>query len=340
MRTRVLTYFLLMICILGVGIFLITQPYDIFLQRISGISLAQLIFEKGYFKSMNGKVNVLLLGKAGDDYEGTDLTDSIIGMSIDTRLQTVYTLSIPRDIWSDALQDKINTAYYYGKTKGKGFDIAKKEIGSVTGLSFDYGVLIDFDRFKELIDYVGGIDIYIENTFDDSKYPIAGRKNDLCDGDREYKCRYEHISFKKGLMHVDGATAIKYVRSRNAPGDEGTDFARGRRQQKVITALYEKIIQRIKKVKFEDMQKIYVLLNVLVERDIENKEALYLIKEIVQNGKKIDFHEISFPKELFIVPLYRSYYGKYVLIPKEGNFNSVHFFIHCAFEGRKDCKKS
>ncbi|HLD26914.1 MAG TPA: LCP family protein [Patescibacteria group bacterium] len=339
MKIRLLIYCLLVLLIFGVSVLLFVRPYDLFLQRISGTSLTQLIFEKGSFKNMNGKVNVLLLGKAGGEYEGADLTDSIIVMSIDTRLSKIITISIPRDIWSNTLQDKINTAYYYGKNQGKDFEFTKNEIELVTGMRIDYVALIDFDQFEELTNYIGGVDIFIENTFDDFKYPIAGRTDDRCSGDRELTCRYEHISFTKGLTHMDGKTALKYSRSRNAAGDEGTDFARGRRQQKVITALYEKIIQRIKKIKIEDIENIYGLVHLLVERDIENKEALYLVKTLVLTGKKIDFHEISLPKDLFIVPFYQSYNGKYVLIPKDGNFNDVHSFIQCSLEEKKNCEK-
>ncbi len=339
MKTRVLIYCLVMIFIIVVSLFHFIRPYDLFLRHISGISLTQLIFEKGNYKNVNGKVNFLLLGKAGGIYEGADLTDSILVMSLDTRLSKITTISIPRDIWSATLQDKINTAYYYGKSKGKGFEFAKNEVELVTGLRIEHVALIDFARFKELIDYIGGVDVYVENTFDDFKYPVAGHKDDLCGGDLEFNCRYEHISFKKGLTHMNGETALKYSRSRNALGDEGTDFARGRRQQKVITALYEKIILRIKKMRLDDIQKIYAFLDILIERDIENKEAFYIAKAFIQMRKKIDIRAIPFPKDLFIVPPYQHYHGKYVLIPRTGTFNSVHLLIQCGFGEKKDCGK-
>lgn len=340
MKTRIVIYFFLALIIFGFGIFLFIRPYDLFLQSISGISLRQLLFENGSYKNTYGKVNFLLLGKSGGTYDGADLTDSIIVMSIDTKQSKITTISIPRDIWSNTLQDKINTAYYYGKTQGKDFELAKNEIEFVTGMRIDHVVLIDFARFEELINYIGGIDVFVENAFEDFKYPIAGRANDLCDGDREYACRYEHISFMKGALHMDGDLALKYVRSRNAVGDEGTDFARGKRQQKVITALYEKIILRIKKMKLEDIENIYNFIDVLVERDIENKEALYLAKAFIQSGKKITIHDISFPEDLFIVPSYQLYHGKYVLIPKNNTFDAVHFFIHCSLEEKKNCKNN
>lgn len=327
MRIRWCIYLFFFIFILTVVVFLFIRPYDLFLQRMTGVSLAQLILKKGNFDNTNGKVNFLLLGKAGREYDNSDLTDSIIMISVDTSRKKIYTISIPRDIWSDHLQDKINTAYHYGKVKGKGFALIKNEIESITGIKIHYVAVIDFSRFKELIDYVGGVDVFVDNSFDDFKYPIAGRANDLCHDDGTFACRYEHVAFQKGLTHMNGVRALQFARSRNAEGNEGTDFARGQRQQKMITALYEKITLRVRQMKLDDLQKTYILLNLLIERDIENKEALYLGKEIMRYGKKIAFHEIRFPHNLLIVPSYSLYHGKYVLIPKEGDFNSIRFFI-------------
>lgn len=339
MRARLCIYLFLFIFILTIAVFLFIRPYDLFLQRMTGVSLAQLTLEKGSFANTEGKVNFLLLGTAGKDYDGSDLTDSIIVISIDTRQKTIYTISIPRDIWSDNLQDKINTAYYYEKAKDKSFVLVKNEIESITGIKIDYAALIDFSRFKELIDYVGGIDIFVERSFDDYKYPIAGRKDALCNGDRTFGCRYEHIAFQKGLTHMDGVRALQFARSRNAEGDEGIDFARGQRQQKMIVALYEKINLRVRQMKLDDLQKTYTFLNRLIERDIKNKEALYLVKEIIRHRKKITFHEIRFPHNLLIVPSYSLYRGKYVLVPKEGNFHSIHLIIQCTLEYTQNCGK-
>lgn len=336
MKIRWYIYVFFFVVALGVIIFSFIRPYDLFLRRITGVSLAQLMFGKGNLDTIEGKVNFLLLGKAGEEYDGSDLTDSIIVISVDTRQKKIYTISIPRDIWSYNLQDKINTAYYYGKIKGKGFAFAKNEIESITGVKIHYVAVIDFSRFKELIDYVGGIDVLVDRSFDDYKYPIAGRANDLCDGDSTFACRYEHIKFQKGLTRMDGARALQFARSRNAQGDEGTDFARGQRQQKMLTTLYEKITLRIKKMKLDDLQKTYTLLDRLIERDIENKEVLYFAKEIIRLGKKITFHEIRFPHNLLIVPSYSLYHGKYVLIPKGGNFNSIRFLIQEALHNTKD----
>src|SRR6202044_4061424 len=54
-------------------------------------------------------------------------------------------------------------------------------------------------------------------------------------------CRFKHIHFNKGEQHMDGETALEYVRSRHALGPEGSDFARSKRQEKVISAFKAKL---------------------------------------------------------------------------------------------------
>jgi anionic cell wall polymer biosynthesis LytR-Cps2A-Psr (LCP) family protein len=50
------------------------------------------------------------------------------------------------------------------------------------------------------------------------------------------------VSFKKGPQHMDGKTSLTFVRSRRGTNGEGSDFARSRRQQKVLMAVKEKVL--------------------------------------------------------------------------------------------------
>jgi anionic cell wall polymer biosynthesis LytR-Cps2A-Psr (LCP) family protein len=191
----------------------------------------------------NGRTNVLLLGIGGEAQYGADLTDTIIFASINIKTGDTVIVSVPRDIWSDYLKAKINTAYHYGEERqtGGGFILAKQSIEEIIGQPIHYTFLLDFKVFVEAIDLLGGIDVEVDQAFDDYKYPIEGKENDDCNGDPDYKCRYEHLHFDEGLQKMDGKTALKFVRSRNAQGEEGTDFSRSQRQQKVIVSLKDKL---------------------------------------------------------------------------------------------------
>jgi len=188
----------------------------------------------------SGRTNFLLLGMAGGNHEGADLTDTIIFVSVDQSSGDTLLVTVPRDLWIPSLRAKINTAYHYGELKqpgAGGIVLVKSAISEALDQPVDYVALIDFSVFAKAIDTVGGLDITVDRGFVDSKYPIPGRETDPCE-----PCRYETIKFDSGLQHLDGATALKYIRSRGADGDEGTDFARSARQEKLISAFKQKLL--------------------------------------------------------------------------------------------------
>ena len=155
-------------------------------------------------------------------------------------------ISVPRDIWSDSLKDKVNSAYHYGeeKKKGGGLTLSKAIVSDVVGLPIQYALVLDFSGFEKVINLVDGVEVNVPKSFTDPDYPIPGKENDECNNDPEYRCRYEALHFDAGVQVMDGARALKYVRSRHAEGDEGSDFARGKRQQEVILALKTKLMSK------------------------------------------------------------------------------------------------
>ena len=216
----------------------------IFLALLILLFLGSFVFgfflKNNYFvglKNQNSRTNFLALGIRGYDANDSDLTDTIIFASLDKKTKKATLISIPRDLWVNDLQAKVNAAYHYG-----GFDLAKKTFAEILDQKIDYMVVVNFESFGKIVDVLGGVTVNVQKTFDDYKYPIAGKEDDLCDGDREFKCRYEHLHFDAELQNMDGQTALKYVRSRNAEGEEGTDFSRTARQQQLILGLKQKIM--------------------------------------------------------------------------------------------------
>lgn len=330
MTQKIKTRALFFLAVIVVIIFFCVRPYYNLISSIVGVSPARILLTSGSYKKNDDRVNIVLLGKAGGNHDGPNLTDSIVVASYNLKTNSATLISIPRDIWSGTLHDKINSAYAYGeaKKKGGGMILGKAEVGAIVGLPIHYAVLIDFDKFKTLIDYFGGIDITVDRSFDDLKFPITGRENDECGGDPEYLCRYEHISFKQGLQHMDGNTALKYVRSRYAIGEEGTDFARNKRQEKILKALSERILMTIKKGNIDTIKNMYSQLDAIISRDITNPEAAYIGKNILLK-KSFNLTQFALSEDLFTVPRKSDYLGKYVLIPTSGSFNSIHEHIAC-----------
>jgi len=221
---------------------------------------------------------ILLLGYGGFNHDGGYLTDSMIAARIDPKDKKIVLISIPRDLWvalpfqnNTSQNFKINHAYAIGidsknyKNKLPQFSgeagagaLAKMAVNEALGIPIDYFVSLDFNGFIKAIDTLGGLDITIEKTFIDPWYPLEDKKADSCGRSEEelkqvsatmsgekleqmFTCRYETLNFVKGQTHMDGITALKYVRSRHSQED-GTDFARSQRQKSVITAVRNKII--------------------------------------------------------------------------------------------------
>lgn len=281
-------------------------------------------------KFQDGRTNILLLGIGGGNHAGADLTDTILVVSLDTHKKKMAMISVPRDLWSDTLKDKVNSSYHYGEEKktGGGLTLAKVIVEDVVGLPIHYVLLIDFSGFESIINIVGGIDITVPKAFTDSEFPIAGKEEDLCDGDPQFRCRYESISFIAGKQHMDGETALTYIRSRHADGDEGSDFARGRRQQEVLVALQETLKNPSTWLPPSRAFALFEAFDRASTTDMRIGELATVGKVIMKTGSG-EAKRISFVDFLSEPPLWM--YSRYTLVPKE-SFSAIHDYIKSQLE--------
>lgn len=298
------------------------------------------VTDKSPLKSTNGRTNVVLLGMGGSTHEGPDLTDSILVASLDLqgKEKDIALIPIPRDTWSPTLQDKINSAYHYGelKKKGGGLILAKSIAEEITGLPIHYGVTLDFAGFTQIIDLLGGVDVYVERSFTDEQFPIPGKENDECDGDKEFKCRYKTVSFQKGWIHMNGTQALEFVRSRHSIGSEGNDYSRSERQQKIIVAVKDKVLKDKVFLNPSKMQEIKKQVDSSIETDLIFTDLLYLAKVArgVDNQNLKQFPLIEGGAEgttagFLINPPIEDYDGRWVLAPEGDNFTPIHTYLVC-----------
>ncbi len=198
----------------------------------------------------DGRVNVLILGKGGEEQrDGPELTDTLIVASIDPIAKEAALLSIPRDLWvksPSGYQSKINEVYVNAKSAAlndypfqqrtsneatqkaekTGIDAIKSTLTTSLGVPIHYYAMIDFTGFRKAIDTVGGIDIDV--------------KEPLIDGTMAWLNGGRATIAGKGWQSFDGHRALMYARSRM--GTNGTDFGRAERQREVILALKEKVL--------------------------------------------------------------------------------------------------
>ena len=273
-------------------------------------------------KSDKGRVNFLILGINGSGGSDKDLTDTIIFASLNKDLKKAVMVSVPRDLWVEEIKAKINTTYHYG-----GVDLTQKTLAEVLGQPIHYYAVVNFDSFEKIIDYLGGVEIEVERTFDDYKYPILGKEKDLCNGDKELKCRYETLHFEQGKQIMDGKMALKFARTRNAEGDEGTDFARSIRQQKIILAIKDKVI---KDELYFHPQKALGLLFLIQKEVITDVEpdiygSLFLLGyQFVKQQTIPSLTDLN--GNLLVNPKYH-YSKQWVLVPNNNNWEEVKEYL-------------
>lgn len=266
-------------------------------------------------------ISILVLGKGGEGHTAPNLTDTMMVVNFNNKSRRINVFSLPRDIWITEIRAKLNTAYHYG-----GFEMARNSVYSVTGLPIDNIVVVDFSLFKDFIDSIGGIQVDIENSFTDKKYPIAGLENDLCNGDKTYSCRYETIDFNEGDQKMGGDLALKFVRSRNAEGSEGTDLAREKRQQKVIDAVRQKLFSSEVIINPKTIKNLYSVFTRYVETDLDVNTIKILAKFAIES--KLDINFLSVPEDLLTVSMNNIKYDKqYVFLPTSGNWSQLQEWI-------------
>jgi LCP family protein required for cell wall assembly len=174
---------------------------------------------------------VLLLGTdRRNTTSGTDNTDAILLFYLDPGSQRAAMLSIPRDLYVDIPghdQNRINTAYAYGERDGTGgLALARQTVSATLGIPVDHAVLIDFTVFVTVIDAIGGIEVDVPHDIYDSTYPDSG-------------IGYDPFYISSGSHHLDGATALKYARTRATVGG---DFDRTTRQRQVVMAVRNQVL--------------------------------------------------------------------------------------------------
>lgn len=157
-------------------------------------------------------------------------TDTIMVLSIDPDSQGIGILSIPRDTFVEVPGyglRQINTACVIGNLEQPGYGprLTMQTIQYNFGIAVNDYVLLNFDAFRNIIDAIGGINVYVEETINDLEYP-----------DEYYG--FDPFYIEAGWHLMDGETALKYARTRKTTDD----IDRGRRQQQIIFAVRDKVL--------------------------------------------------------------------------------------------------
>ncbi len=304
--------------------------------------------------------NIVLLGYGGAGHDGGNLTDTIILAHVKPKDKEVILISIPRDVWvklpltfNGSSHFKINHAYAIGgddtkypakpdeyKGMSGAGELAKFAISEVTGLKIDNFISINFNGFKTIVEYLGGVSVSVPYSFTDSFYPLKGEEDNVCGKtdeevealtatmsgfllEQQFPCRYEQLNFTRGVTYLDGETALKFVRSRHSDTNGG-DFGRSLRQQAFIAALKDKMLS------YKSIPQLIPVINTVsrnVQTDIDITTGIDLLRE--QGISDITLRSISLTTDNVFTETYSSD-RQYILIPKTGmdDWDSVHEFLN------------
>lgn len=188
------------------------------------------------FKPWSGheRVTILLLGiDLRCDEEGPTHTDSMMVITVDPVGLSAAALSLPRDMWVEIPGfgvNRINQAYFQGEAydyPGGGAALAMETVEATLGVPIDYYAAVNFQAVIDFVNEIGGITVEVPEDIEDPTYP------DNCYG-------YDPFFISEGEHELDGATALKYARTRATLGG---DVDRAGRQQQVVMAARDRVLR-------------------------------------------------------------------------------------------------
>lgn len=171
-------------------------------------------------------VNILLAGLDRREGEDVSRSDAMVLVTFNKLNNTITLTSFMRDMYVPIpgydRESKLNNSYFFGGT-----ELLKKTITHNFGVPIDGVVAIDFYKFADIVDLVGGIDV-------DLSKEEAEFLNET--GTYGVGSIYQYDwTLVPGVNHLTGEQALAYARIR-ALGGRG-DFDRTGRQRAVLEAL-------------------------------------------------------------------------------------------------------
>jgi LCP family protein required for cell wall assembly len=284
-----------------------------------------------------GRVNILLAGDSADDpgHNGADLTDSIMIVSIDTKNNTAFLLSVPRDLWVDIPgfgYSKINATYEDGQSDhfnqsgytAGGMGLLEEVIGQNFGITMDYSALINYGAFRDAVNAVGGITVNIQSC------DVHG----LYDPDTDYVTGGILVNLSNGEHTLDGEQALDLARARgDAYGSYGfcqSDFTREQDQREMLLAIKSKATSLSVLSNPVKVGDLFDSLGNNVQTDLSGSDArtLYDIGKKISNSN-IASDSLNSANGQDLLGSYTSDDGESALIPAAGfdDFSAIKSYV-------------
>lgn len=191
--------------------------------------------------------NILLIGQDRRPGEPKQRSDAMILCTVNTEKKTLVITSFLRDTYVPIpdfggysnYSNRLNICYAVG-----GMELLDDAMMMNFGVDVDHNIEVDFSGFENVVNVLGGIDIYL----------TAAEASHMGGG------------LKEGMNHLDGTQALAYSRIRVLD----SDFGRTNRQRNVLIAMFESI-------RHMNLTQISNLVNAvfpMVTTDMTNEEIL------------------------------------------------------------------
>lgn len=253
----------------------------------------------------------------------------MIFANINPETQKITLVSVPRDLYYNGR--KINSIYHY-----YGMEELKRTLSIVTGYQIDQYILIDMYAFIEVIDMIGGVDVHLDQPVVDPTYKTF-------DGGK-----WGTLYYRAGDHHLSGKQALRLARSRHT----SSDFARSERQHLILAAVKEKA----RNFGLGDAGS----LKTLAERVLDKTETDIGVADAISYFFRYQNYEIDGGHVMSSGNVLASRYsnevdgkvpqecttndegeeeckakdkGAYILVPRNGSWNTTRWFFHQIIEG-------
>lgn len=296
-----------------------------------------------------GRVNILLAGNSADDvgHGGANLTDSIMIVSIDTKDNTAFMLSIPRDLWVQTNTNgwqKINDAYVDGQANNfsapgypnGGMGELEQILSQKLGITFNYYALINYQAIHDAVNAVGGIDITIKSS----------DPRGLYDPSIDYAGHTILVKLPNGPVHLNGEQALDLARARGdaygSYGFPGADFDRTQHQRDMLLALKSKADTANVLANPQKLSNLISAFSSNVKTDFKINEIrrLYDLSKLIPQNK-IQSLGLTNANGKDLLKSYLGTGGQDALIPALGinNYGDIQAFINQQFSNNPVVKE-
>lgn len=224
-------------------------------------------------------------------------SDVNIVMTMNPKTHEILLTHIPRDFYVKLhgigdTKDKLTHSGIYG------IDTSVKTVEDLLDIKIDFYFRVNFTTLEKVVDAIGGIDVYSETTFNEYGY-----------------------SFKKGINHLDGRNALMFSRIRHVLN--GGDRARGKHQEAVIAAIFEKITSS--EILLKDYNKLLESLSDSFQTNLSTSSMKQFIKYQLNGMYKWNINSISVDGEsskgnCYSMPGVQTY----IMIPYENTVEKAH----------------